>query len=83
MFLVIKTGFNFPQTFADSGFKKELMETVCFLMNSAVACLNLLEQVCSVGVLVLRLILQMSMNQLLQSVGGRQVQEQGTIGLQT
>jgi hypothetical protein len=31
MFLVIKTGFSFPQTFADSGFKKEVLETALLL----------------------------------------------------
>ena len=39
MFLVIKTGFNFPQTFADSGFKKELMETA-LLLNELCSCLS-------------------------------------------
>jgi len=31
MFPVIKTGFSFPQTFTDSGFKKELLETALLL----------------------------------------------------
>jgi len=57
MFLVIKTGFSFLQTFADFGFKKELLQTALLLDElRSLRCLNLLEQAvfrnCSVGVLV-------------------------------
>jgi len=46
MFLVIKTGFSFLQTFADFGFKKELLQTALLLDElRSLRCLNLLEQV--------------------------------------